>query len=140
MRQGCEPLTIASDVDVVRARQAVRAKATELGFGLVDQTKLVTAASELARNALDHGGGGVMRMEVANDGGRRGLRLTFEDHGPGIPDPELALTNGFTTGKGLGLGLGGARRLVDEFSLDSTPGMGTTVAITRWHRHGGTGR
>jgi serine/threonine-protein kinase RsbT len=140
MPQGCEPLTIASDVDIVRARQAVRAKATELGFGLVDQTKLVTAASELARNALDHGGGGVMRMEVAYDGGRRGLRLTFEDQGPGIPDPDLALTDGFTTGKGLGLGLGGARRLVDEFSLASGPGTGTTVAITRWQRHAGTNR
>lgn len=136
MPPGCDEAAIASDVDIVRARQAVRAKAAELGFGLVDETKLVTAASELARNALDHGGGGVMRMEVVHDGGRRGLRLTVQDHGPGIADPDLALTDGFTTGKGLGLGLGGARRLVDDFSLASAPGMGTTVAITRWQRRG----
>lgn len=136
MRQASEALTIACDVDVIRARRAVRAKATDLGFGLVDQTKLVTAASELARNALDHGGGGIMRIEVADDGGRRGLRLTFKDDGPGIPDLDSALTDGFTTGQGLGLGLGGARRLVDDFSLDSTPGEGTTVVITRWQRGG----
>jgi serine/threonine-protein kinase RsbT len=140
MPEGCESLPITSDVDVVRARQAVRSVARGLGFGLVDQTKLVTAASELARNALDHGGGGLMRIEVADDSGRRGLRLTFEDHGPGIPDPELALTNGFSTGKGLGLGLGGARRLVDDFRLVSAPGKGTTVVIARWQRHGGPGR
>jgi serine/threonine-protein kinase RsbT len=140
MPQAGEHLTIASEADVVRARQAVRAKASDLGFGLVDRTRLVTAASELARNALDHGGGGVMRMEVTHNGRRLGLRLTFEDHGPGISDSDLAISDGFTTGKGLGLGLGGARRLVDDFRLESTPGMGTTVAITRWQRRGGEGR
>ena len=101
-------------------------------FSLVDQTKIVTAASELGRNTLDYGGGGTVRLEVLQDGGRRGIRLTFEDKGPGIPDIERALKDGYTTGGGLGLGLGGARRLSSEFSIDSRPGEGTRVTIARW--------
>ena len=123
---------VRSPEDVVRIRQAVRALAVEAGFSLVDQTKIVTAASELARNTLTHGGGGTVRIEAAEAGGRRGLRLTFEDKGPGIADVELALKDGFTTDGGLGLGLGGARRLSSEFQLDSRPGEGTRVSITRW--------
>ncbi len=118
--------------DVVGVRQIVRDWAKELGFSLVDQTKMVTAASELARNTLDYGGGGSVRLELLSDGVRRGLRLTFEDQGPGIPDVEQALRDGFTTGGGLGLGLGGARRLVNEFRIDSRPGEGTTITIVRW--------
>jgi serine/threonine-protein kinase RsbT len=118
--------------DVVKVRQAVREWAISSGFSLVDQTKIVTAASELARNALLYGGGGTVRLEALNDGARRGLRLVFEDQGPGIPDIAQALRDGFTTGGGLGLGLGGARRLVNEFDIDSRPGAGTRVAITRW--------
>ena len=127
-----EIIGIHSDEDVVRARQAARRWAVDLGFRLVDQTKLVTAASELARNTLIHGGGGTMRLEVLHHGGRRGLRLTFEDKGPGIADTKLALTDGYTSGGGLGLGLGGARRLSNEFDLVSAPGQGTRVTITRW--------
>jgi serine/threonine-protein kinase RsbT len=123
---------ISSSEDVVLVRQAVRARAVELGFSLVDQTKLVTAASELARNALEHGGGGAMRLEVINDGRRRGVRVVFEDHGPGIANIEQAMKDGFTSGNGLGLGLGGAKRLVNEFEIESTPGKGTRVTITRW--------
>ena len=123
---------IASSEDVVLARQMVRARAVENGFSLVDQTKLVTAASELARNALEYGGGGTMRLEVLNSGIRRGVRLTFEDKGPGIPDIERAMRDGFTTGNGLGLGLGGAKRLSNEFEIVSRPGEGTRVTITRW--------
>jgi serine/threonine-protein kinase RsbT len=104
----------------------------EQGFSLVDQTKFVTAASELARNALIYGGGGVLKWQVLLEGGKRGLRLTFEDQGPGIPNVELAMTDGWTSGSGLGLGLTGARRLVNEFELDSTVGVGTRVSITRW--------
>jgi serine/threonine-protein kinase RsbT len=118
--------------DVVKVRQAVREWAISSGFSLVDQTKIVTAASELARNAVHYGGGGTVRLESLNDGARRGLRLVFEDRGPGIPDIAQALRDGFTTGGGLGLGLGGARRLVNEFDIDSRPGAGTRVAITRW--------
>ena len=118
--------------DIVAVRQAVRAWSIELGFRLVDQTRIVTAASELARNALDHGGGGSVLLEALTDGPLRGLRLTFEDQGPGIADPETALRDGFTTGGGLGLGLGGARRLSNEFDLVSLPGKGTRVTITRW--------
>ena len=118
--------------DVVKVRQTVREWAISSGFSLVDQTKIVTAASELARNAVLHGGGGTVRLEALNDGARRGLRLVFEDQGPGIPDIAQALRDGFTTGRGLGLGLGGARRLVNEFDIDSRPGAGTRVAITRW--------
>jgi serine/threonine-protein kinase RsbT len=129
-----ETLQVRSDMDIVRVRQAARAWAVELGFNLVDQTKLVTAASELARNTVDWGGGGTVRVEVLDDGGRQGLRLTFEDHGPGIPDIELALKDGYTTGGGLGLGLGGARRLVGQFEIVSRVGEGTRVTITMWKR------
>jgi serine/threonine-protein kinase RsbT len=118
--------------DVVHVRQTVRAWAVESSFTLVDQTKIVTAASELARNTLIHGGGGTVRLEALNDGPRRGLRLIFEDKGPGIADLEAALRDGFTTGGGLGLGLGGARRLSSEFDLWSRAGEGTRVTITRW--------
>lgn len=127
-----ERLEIRTSADVVAARQLVRARASELGFSLVDQTKLVTAASELARNTLDYGGGGWLRIESIVEPLRRGLQLTFEDQGPGIPDIEQALRDGYTSGKGLGLGLGGARRLVNEFELRSTPGEGTRVRIARW--------
>jgi serine/threonine-protein kinase RsbT len=127
-----ESVAIHSDEDVVRIRQLTRQWAVELGFSLVDQTKIVTAASELARNTLVHGGGGLTRLAALQDGGRRGLRLVFEDKGPGIPDVPQALRDGFTTGSGLGLGLGGARRLSSEFDIASTPGQGTTVSITRW--------
>ena len=113
-------------------RQQVRAWAVEQGFGLVDQTKIVTAASELARNTLIYGGGGTVRLEALNDGTRKGLRLTFEDHGPGIPDIELAMKDGYTTGTGLGLGLSGAKRLCNEFEIHSKAGEGTRVTITRW--------
>ncbi|HTK91968.1 MAG TPA: anti-sigma regulatory factor [Verrucomicrobiae bacterium] len=127
-----ERLALGSSADIVALRQAVRAAAVELRFSLVDQTKIVTAASELARNALVYGGGGIARVEGLLEGGRRGLRLTFEDKGPGIPDIERALKDGFSTGTGLGLGLGGARRLSNEFAIDSRPGEGTRVTITRW--------
>ena len=127
-----ETRTIASSGDVVLVRQAVRAWSIEAGFSLVDQTKMVTAASELARNTLDYGGGGTVRLEAVQNGARRGLRLTFEDHGPGIPDIAKAMTDGFTTGNGLGMGLGGSKRLVNEFEIASTVGEGTRVAITRW--------
>ncbi|HKX06005.1 MAG TPA: anti-sigma regulatory factor [Methylomirabilota bacterium] len=127
-----ESLDIHSDEDVVRIRQVTRLWAVDLGFSLVDQTKIVTAASELARNTLIHGGGGVTRFEALQEGGRRGLRLTFEDKGPGMADVTQALRDGFTTGYGLGLGLGGARRLSSEFDITSTPGQGTKVRITRW--------
>ena len=129
-----EALAIRTDEDVVRARQAVRGSAVQARLSLVDQTKLVTAASELARNVLVHGGGGSALVELLRDGGRVGVRATFTDSGPGIPDIALAMTNGFTTKGGLGLGLGGARRLVDEFSLDSEPGRGTKVTLTTWAR------
>jgi serine/threonine-protein kinase RsbT len=113
-------------------RQKVRAWAVESGFGLVDQTKIVTAASELARNALVHGGGGAAHLELLNDGMRKGLRLTFEDSGPGIPDIELAMREGYSTGTGLGLGLSGAKRLCGGFDLQTKVGEGTRVTITRW--------
>lgn len=125
-------LPICSDLDLVWVRQHVRQAAADLGFGLVAQTKLVTAASELARNTLVYGGGGHMDVEHVVHGGVDGLRLTFVDEGPGIPDRELALTDGYTSGDGLGMGLGGARRLVHEFVLDSTPGAGTSVRVTSW--------
>jgi serine/threonine-protein kinase RsbT len=123
---------VRSDEDVVGVRRAVREWAIAAGFSLVDQTKMITAASELARNALDYGGGGTVRIEALNDGARRGLRLVFEDQGPGIADIDQALRDGFTSGGGLGLGLGGARRLVNDFEIQSKPGEGTRVAITRW--------
>ncbi len=127
-----EKLAIQSQEDVVLVRQTVREWAVEARFSLVDQTKLVTAASELARNTLVHGSGGTVELESLEAGGRRGVRLTFADHGPGIADIEQALRDGFTTGAGLGLGLGGARRLSNEFEIDSRPGAGTRVRITRW--------
>ena len=127
-----ETLPIRSESDVVIVRQAVRAWVAELRFSLVDQTKIVTAASELARNALIYGGGGQARLELLDDGGRQGLRVHFEDEGPGIPDVNAAMRDGFTTGSGLGLGLGGAKRLVNDFTVESAPGAGTRIAITRW--------
>ena len=126
-----EVLPIRDSDDVVRVRQAVRVQAVAAGLGLVDQTKIVTAASELARNTLDYGGGGTARVETFTDV-RRGVRPTFEDQGPGIPDIERALTDGFTTGGGLGLGLSGARRLCNEFDIRSAVGEGTRVTIARW--------
>jgi serine/threonine-protein kinase RsbT len=125
-------LPLAAQEDVVTARQLVRAWSVELGLSLIDQTKIVTAASELARNTVVHGKGGTIRLEVVHETGRRGLRLTFEDHGPGIVDLEKAMSDGYTTGNGLGLGLGGAKRLSQEFSIESAPGGGTRVAIIRW--------
>jgi serine/threonine-protein kinase RsbT len=130
--QRSDELPLHSDEDVVRARQAVRQWAIEQGFSLVDQTKIVTAASELARNTVVHGAGGSVRLEAFNDGARRGLRMVFQDRGPGIPDVDLALKDGYTTGSGLGLGLGGARRLMNEFQISSLPGEGTTVTAVRW--------
>jgi len=121
-----------SEEDIVGSRQKVRALTQALKFSLVDQTKLITAASELSRNTLVHGGGGAMRWELLDDGVRRGVRLHFEDTGPGIPDLKLALTDGWTSGKGMGLGLPGSKRLVHEFELHSVPGQGTRVSITRW--------
>jgi serine/threonine-protein kinase RsbT len=121
----------ASD-DIVLVRQAVRKKSIALGFGLVDQTKVVTASSELARNTLDYGGGGTVLLELVENGTRSGLKLTFEDQGPGIPDIDQALTDGYTTGNGMGLGLSGAKRLSNEFEIWSKPGEGTRVSILRW--------
>src|SRR6201996_1200796 len=129
-----ESLPVRTSEDVVLVRTSVRKLAIELRFGLVDQTKIVTAASEIARNTLDYGRGGELRMDVMHNGTRNGLRLTFVDHGPGIRDIDRALTDGFTTGNGMGLGLGGTRRLMDEFQINSTPNEGTTVAITKWTR------
>ncbi len=127
-----ETMAIQVSADVVLVRQAVRQFAVELGFGLVDQTKIVTAASELARNTLNYGGGGTATLEMLQENGRRGLRLTFEDQGPGIPDLELALKDGYTTGGGLGMGLSGAKRLANEFAIESVVGKGTRVTIVRW--------
>jgi serine/threonine-protein kinase RsbT len=123
---------IRSSEDVVMVRQAVREFAKAAGFSLVDETKIVTAASELARNVIQYGGGGTVLLEALNDDVRRGVRLVFEDQGPGIADLELALRDGYSTGGGLGLGLSGARRLANEFAIDSRPGAGTRVMITRW--------
>jgi serine/threonine-protein kinase RsbT len=130
--QRSETMSIESSADVVLVRQAVRQWAVELRFSLVDQTKIVTAASELARNTLDYGGGGTVKLEALQEGIRRGLRLIFEDSGPGIPDIELALKDGFTTGGGLGMGLSGTKRLVNEFNIVSHVGEGTCVTITKW--------
>ncbi|HEV2539878.1 MAG TPA: anti-sigma regulatory factor [Frateuria sp.] len=125
-------LQVRVEQDVVLARQAARRVAQECGLRLVDQTKLVTAASELARNTVIYGGGGEMDWEIVEDGVRTGVRLVFRDQGPGIADIKLAMTDGWTSGSGLGLGLTGAKRLVNEFELDSTPGKGTRVTIVRW--------
>jgi serine/threonine-protein kinase RsbT len=127
-----ETVRLQSSSDVVRVRQIVRAWATQVGFSLVDQTKLVTAASELARNTILYGGGGTLQLEALNDNSQHGLRLTFEDQGPGIADVEQAMRDGYSTGTGLGLGLGGARRLSNEFRIWSEPGKGTRVMIARW--------
>ena len=126
-----ETLPVVSEPDIVNVRRRVREVATQLGFSLVDQTKIVTAASELARNTLIHGGGGAMDLITLN-GPRVGLKLTFQDKGPGISDIPLALRDGFTTGSGLGLGLGGAKRLVNDFEISSRLNEGTQVTITRW--------
>jgi serine/threonine-protein kinase RsbT len=126
-----ETISLSTEPDVVTVRRRVRELAAQLGFSLVDQTKLVTAASELARNNLTYGGGGRMLVEILN-GPRMGLRLSFEDKGPGITDVDLAMRDGFTTGSGLGLGLGGAKRLANEFEIVSRLGEGTRVIITRW--------
>jgi serine/threonine-protein kinase RsbT len=123
---------IRAGEDVVRVRQEVRRFAIEAGLGLVDQTKIVTAASELARNTLDYGKGGQAMMEVMQNGAQRGVRIVFQDQGPGIVDVELAMKDGYSTGKGMGLGLGGARRLCNEFAIVSEPGKGTRVTIARW--------
>lgn len=130
--QKSETVGLTSANDIVLARQAARKWATELGFRLVDQTKIVTATSELARNTVDYGGGGTMRLEEVVDGMKRGLRLIFEDQGPGIPDLELALKDGYTTGGGMGLGLSGSRRLMDDLTVVSEVGKGTQVTIIRW--------
>ena len=130
--QRSERLPIRSSEHIVQVRQAVREWSQVVGFSLVDQTKMVTAASELARNTLTYGGGGDVLLEELQEGLRRGLRLTFEDQGPGIPDINLALKDGYTTGGGLGLGLSGSKRLVNEFEIDSRPGEGTRVTVARW--------
>ncbi len=127
-----EKIALVASDDVVRVRQAVRKLAVETGMGLVDQTKIVTAASELARNTLDYGGGGHVLLEEVLNGARKGVRVTFEDEGQGIPDIERALIDGFTSGGGLGLGLGGAKRLSSEFEIESVVGSGTKVTIVRW--------
>jgi serine/threonine-protein kinase RsbT len=125
-------LPLGNEHDIVLARQNVRRMTQQLGFSLVDQTKMVTAASELARNALIYGGGGTLTWTLLSEGAKRGLRLAFEDRGPGISNLELALTDGWSSGSGLGLGLTGTRRLVNEFDIQSTVGVGTRVVITRW--------
>lgn len=130
--QNSEVVPIQSSSDIVLVRQRVRGWTAELKFTLVDQTKMITAASELARNTLEHGGGGKVVFEMVGNGARNGLRLTFEDQGPGIPDVARAMTDGFTTKSGLGLGLSGSRRLVNEFEIASKVGEGTKVVVTRW--------
>src|SRR5277367_4180717 len=127
-----ESMEIRATEDIVSVRQVVRKKAISLGFGLVDQTKVVTASSELARNTLDYGGGGTAQLEILENDRRAGLRLVFEDQGPGIADVDLALSDGFTSGSGMGLGLGGSKRLSHEFEIQSAPGVGTRVTIVRW--------
>jgi serine/threonine-protein kinase RsbT len=127
-----ETMPVDSESQVVAVRQTVRSWAGELGFSLVDQTKIVTAASELARNTIKHGGGGSLKLESLNEGIRKGLRLVFEDHGPGIPDISLAMKDGYTTGGGLGLGLGGSKRLMSDFQIESRVGEGTKITVVRW--------
>jgi serine/threonine-protein kinase RsbT len=128
-----ESFPLATDMDVVQARQAVRSWAVAEGFKLIDQTKIVTAASELARNTVIHGGGGTMQILVHNDGAKRGLELVFEDTGPGIADIALALRDGYTSGNGLGMGLGGSKRLMNEFQIQSEVGKGTRISVKRWN-------
>ena len=130
--QKTETLPIRSEQDVVSVRQVVKAWAMQLTFSVIDQTKIVTATSELGRNTLIYGGGGSAKLEILNEGQRRGLRVTFEDEGPGIPDLALAMQDGYSSGKGMGLGLNGSKRLVNEFKIDSRVGEGTTIIITRW--------
>jgi serine/threonine-protein kinase RsbT len=125
-------MRLAAQEDVVAVRQAARSLAVEIGLSIIDQTKIVTAASELARNTVIYGGGGVATLEILKENPKHGLRLTFEDKGPGIPDIERAMQDGYTSGEGLGLGLGGARRLCSEFAIHSEVGVGTRVTITRW--------
>ena len=132
MTKTTDMLPVLTSDDIVRVRQEVRRHAIAAGLGLVDQTKIVTAASELARNLIDHAGGGSVEMEAIENSSHHGVRLIFEDHGPGIPDLEKALTDGYTTGKGLGLGLGGARRLANEFKIETKVGEGTRITIARW--------
>jgi serine/threonine-protein kinase RsbT len=127
-----ETVLVAASGDIVAVRHAVRRQAVKINLSLVDQTKIVTAASELARNMLIYGGGGEVTLEMLQEGARHGLRAHFVDAGPGIPNIDLALRDGFTTGNGMGLGLGGAKRLVNEFNIESAPGKGTRVTITRW--------
>jgi serine/threonine-protein kinase RsbT len=127
-----ESLPLRNEQDIVRARQTVRKLSQSLGFGLVDQTKIVTATSELARNAVVYGLGGTMSCEIVRDGARTGLRLQFVDEGPGIPDVAQAMVDGWTSGAGMGLGLSGAKRLVNDFAIESAPGQGTRVTIARW--------
>jgi serine/threonine-protein kinase RsbT len=127
-----EEFPLRDSDDVVLVRSAARRLAVKLGFGIVDQTKIVTASSELARNTVEYGGGGTARLESLRNDRKTGLRLVFEDQGPGIANIEQALTDGFTSGHGMGLGLGGARRLSHEFEIASTPGIGTRIAIVRW--------
>lgn len=127
-----ETIPVRGSNEVVSVRHLVRRWAVELGFTLVEQTKIVTAASELARNMVDYGGGGTLTVEALEHDARKGLRLVFEDQGPGIPDVDLALRDGYTSGNGMGLGLGGARRLSNEFEIKTAPGQGTRVSITRW--------
>ena len=130
--QRVETVPIKNDSDVVLVRQRVRSWAIEMKFSLVDRTKIVTAASELARNTLEHGKGGALQLAIVENGIRKGLRLRFSDHGPGIADIKQALTDGFTTSQGMGLGLGGSKRLMNEFEINSAPGGGTTITAIRW--------
>ena len=134
MIEPSDRIEVTSDQDVVRVRQLVRTAAVAVKLSLVDQTKLVTAASELARNTLVYGGGGAVEVSRAENGRRQGIRIVFSDHGPGIADLDLAFTDGYTSGGGLGLGLSGARRLVDEFVIDTAVGQGTTITVTKWCR------
>ena len=127
-----EQIAVREQHDIVSVRQVVRSWSLSLGLGLVDLTKLVTAASEIARNTVEYGGGGTLQIEEVRDGLKLGVRLVFEDHGPGIADIDRAMTDGYSSGTGMGLGLGGTKRLVDEFDLSSTPGAGTRVSITKW--------
>ena len=134
MNEESQRIPVATDQDVVRVRQLVRTVAVAVKLSLVDQTKLVTAASELARNTLVYGGGGTVEVRQIQNERRGGIRIVFADQGPGIADLDLALTDGYTTGGGLGLGLSGARRLVDEFEIETEPGKGTTVTVVKWCR------